>query len=227
MPEKPIDTKQLTEQIESALEQNKKVASVKERIIQRDNEIQSIAQQILELQEKSAELSKMNDSANEWLKTNSEIDVSSLMAEKDRAFEVNSVFDQKADFLKQKAMLEALKEDSGELTAFIESSKQAIEDAIRDCDVMVEGLTFDADSLIYNGIPVTSHNLSSSEIMHLGCKLKMAENKDLGILFIQRGESLGAKRLKEIQDMAKEHDWQIIMEQVDRGNEKLTIELMS
>jgi hypothetical protein len=54
----------------------------------------------------------------------------------------------------------------------------------------------------------------------------MAENKDLGILFIQRGESLGAKRLKEIQEMAQKYDWQIIMEQVDRGNEKLTIEIM-
>jgi hypothetical protein len=62
--------------------------------------------------------------------------------------------------------------------------------------------------------------------MHLGIKLKMAENPDLGILFIQRGESLGAQRLKDIQDLAKKYDWQIIMEQVERGNEKLTIEIM-
>jgi len=90
----------------------------------------------------------------------------------------------------------------------------------------VDGLTVDADSLIYNGVPVSSASLSSSEIMHLGIKLKMAENPDLGILFIQRGESLGAKRLKDIQDLAKKYDWQIIMEQVERGNEKLTIEIM-
>lgn len=226
MPKSPVDTKQLSEQIESALEHNKKVASVKERLTQRQNEVLILNAQIQELIDKRIELEKMNDSANDWLHTNSEIDVTSLMAEKDSAFEINSAFEKKKDFDNQKYMLEALKTDSGELTAFIESSKQAIEDAIRDCDVLVEGLTFDSDSLIYNGIPVTSHNLSSSEIMHLGCKLKMAENKDLGILFIQRGESLGAKRLKEIQEMAQKYDWQIIMEQVDRGNEKLTIEIM-
>lgn len=227
MPKNPIDTKQLTEQIESALEHNKRVASVKERLIQRQNEVLILNAQIKELAEKRMELEKMNESANDWLATNDEINVTSMMAEKDNAFEINSAFEKKKDFEKQKYMLEALKTDSGELTAFIESSKQAIEDAIRDCDVLVEGLTFDSDSLIYNGIPVTSHNLSSSEIMHLGCKLKMAENKDLGILFIQRGESLGAKRLKEIQEMANKYDWQIIMEQVDRGNEQLTIEIMS
>ena len=227
MPKSPVDTKQLTEQIESALEHNKRVMSVKERLIQRQNEVLILNAQIKELAEKRMELEKMNESANDWLATNDEINVTSMMAEKDSAFEINSAFEKKKDFEKQKYMLEALKADSGELTAFIESSKQAIEDAIRDCDVLVDGLTFDSDSLIYNGIPVTSHNLSSSEIMHLGCKLKMAENKDLGILFIQRGESLGAKRLKEIQEMANKYDWQIIMEQVDRGNEQLTIEIMS
>ena len=227
MPKSPVDTKQLTEQIESALEHNKRVMSVKERLIQRQNEVLILNAQIKELAEKRMELEKMNESANDWLATNDEINVTSMMAEKDNAFEINSAFEKKKDFEKQKYMLEALKADSGELTAFIESSKQAIEDAIRDCDVLVDGLTFDSDSLIYNGIPVTSHNLSSSEIMHLGCKLKMAENKDLGILFIQRGESLGAKRLKEIQEMANKYDWQIIMEQVDRGNEQLTIEIMS
>ena len=226
MPKSPVDTKQLTEQIESALEHNKKVASVNERLIQRQNEVLILNGQIKELVEKRMELEKMNESAKDWLATNSEVNVTSMMAEKDSAFEINSAFEKKKDFEKQKYMLEALKTDSGELTAFIESSKQAIEDAIRDCDVLVEGLTFDSDSLIYNNIPVTSHNLSSSEIMHLGCKLKMAENRDLGILFIQRGESLGAKRLKEIQEMAQKYDWQIIMEQVDRGNEKLTIEIM-
>ena len=226
MPKSPVDTKQLTEQIESALEHNKRVASVNERLIQRQNEVLILNAQIKELAEKRMELEKMNESAKDWLATNSEVNVTSMMAEKDSAFEINSAFEKKKDFEKQKYMLEALKTDSGELTAFIESSKQAIEDAIRDCDVLVEGLTFDSDSLIYNNIPVTSHNLSSSEIMHLGCKLKMAENRDLGILFIQRGESLGAKRLKEIQEMAQKYDWQIIMEQVDRGNEKLTIEIM-
>jgi len=202
------------------------VQGAKERFESRKREIEAIAEQIRDLVGKRQSLMDMNVEAEEWLKQNDEQDVAGLMAIKDKAFEINANFDKKADYDKQVAMMKALAEESGDLTAFIESSSQAIADAIRDCDSPVDGLTFDADSLIYNGVPVSSASLSSSEIMHLGIKLKMAENPDLGILFIQRGESLGAKRLKDIQDLAKKYDWQIIMEQVERGNEKLTIEIM-
>jgi len=226
MPSKPIDTKALTFQIEAAMEHNKKVQGAKERFQSRKHDIEAITEQIRDLVGKRQSLMDMNVEAEEWLRQNDEHDVSALMEQKDKAYEINANFDKKADYDKQLAMMQALSEESGELTAFIESSNQAIADAIRDCDSPVDGLTFDADSLIYNGVPVSNASLSSSEIMHLGIKLKMAENPDLGILFIQRGESLGAKRLKDIQELAKKYDWQIIMEQVERGNEKLTIEIM-
>jgi predicted ATPase len=226
MPDKAIDTKALTFQIEAALEHNKKVQGAKERFQSRKNDIDAITEQIRTLVGKRQSFMDMNVEAEGWLRQNDEQDVSALLEQKDNAYDTNANFEKKADYNKQVAMMQALSEESGELTAFIESSSQAIADAIRDCDSPVDGLTFDADSLIYNGVPVSSASLSSSEIMHLGIKLKMAENPDLGILFIQRGESLGAQRLKDIQDLAKKYDWQIIMEQVERGNEKLTIEIM-
>jgi hypothetical protein len=54
----------------------------------------------------------------------------------------------------------------------------------------------------------------------------MAKNPDCGILFVSQGESLGNERLKLIQDLAKKNNWQIIAEQMVRGNEKLEVELM-
>ena len=117
--------------------------------------------------------------------------------------------------------LETYKDDSGEMTALIDSSKQAIKDAIKDFDTPVPGLEYDIDGLKYNGFPVHPDSLSTAEIGHLGIKLKMAENPDLGILFIQNGQNYGSKRLKEIQ----EYGWQIIMEQVERGQEELTIKI--
>lgn len=226
MPDKAIDTKALTFQIEAALEHNKKVQGAKERFQSRKNDIDAITEQIRDLVGKRQSFMDMNLEAEGWLKQNDEQDVSALLEQKDNAYDINANFEKKADYNKQVAMMQALSEESGELTAFIESSNQAIADAIRDCDSPVDGLTFDADSLIYNGVPVSNASLSTSEIMHLGIKLKMAENPDLGILFIQRGESLGTQRLKDIQSLAKKYDWQIIMEQVERGNEKLTIEIM-
>lgn len=113
------------------------------------------------------------------------------------------------------------------MTALIDSTRQVIQDAIRDMDSPIEGLGFDSEQLLYKGVPVNPDSLSKSEIMELGIKLKIAENPDAGVLFIQEGESIGAKRLEEIKEIAAKNNFQIIMEQVERGNEKLTVELVS
>ena len=53
---------------------------------------------------------------------------------------------------------------------------------------------------------------------------KWLENPDLGILFIERGESPVRIDLNLIHDIANKSGWQIIMEQVERQKE-LNIEL--
>jgi hypothetical protein len=126
------------------------------------------------------------------------------------------------DYKKKQSEFKELMEEIENLTIVIEGSRQAVSDAIKDMNV-VDGLSFDFDGLIYNGVPVTPTNLSTSEIMELGVKIKMHANKELGILFIERAESLGTKRLESIYNMAKENGWQVIMEQVDRGKEELEI----
>ena len=225
MPKAKVDISQLTTEISEATKHNEKVSGARLRYDQRDKEVKSIIQQIKELTAKAQELEKLNVEAGIWLDKNKEIDISSLLDQQNNAHEINSAFDKKEDYDKQLKQLSALKEESGELTAFIDSSRQAIADAIRDCDSPVEGLSFDDENLIYNGIPVSTASLSTSEIMQLGLKLKIAENPNVP-LFIERGESLGSKRLSEIQEMAKQYNLQIFMEQVDRGNDKLKIEIM-
>jgi hypothetical protein len=63
--------------------------------------------------------------------------------------------------------------------------------------------------------------------MMLGAKLKIAKNPNAHVLFIQRGESLGTEKLRDLQQMAKDYDFQIIMEQMERGKEKLEIQFMT
>ena len=225
MPKQPVDVSSLSAQIEEATKHNEKVSGARLRYEQREKEVQSLLQQIEELKNKVKELSQLNGEAVKWLETNKEIDITALLGQQNSAHEINSAFEKKADYDKQFKQLTALKEEAGDLTVFIETSRQAIADAIRDCDSPVEGLSFDEDSLIYNGIPVSTASLSTSEIMQLGLKLKIAENPNVP-LFIERGESLGSKRLHEIQEMAKHYNLQIFMEQVDRGNENLKIEIM-
>jgi hypothetical protein len=227
LPKEPIDTASLQTQIDESMKANEKVKEVTMRMENSAKEISDCEATIKELQAKIDELKKSQLLARDFIAKNPMVDVSDLMSEKDHAYAINSAFEDKQDYDIKVAQMELIKDEVGELTAFIESSRQTIEDVIKDCDIPVEGLSFDDDGLIYNGVPVSIGNLSTSEIMELGYKLKVAENPNFGIMFITRGESLGAQRLKDIQEMAKKNNLQIIMEQVERGTEQLTIEIMA
>jgi energy-coupling factor transporter ATP-binding protein EcfA2 len=230
-----VDTKEVYAQFESANETNNKIKDVCARMEQRKLDFEDKQSRILKLQ---LELDRLKDESNlivtknneaaEWLtkKENQPIDLKQYEEKIKTASDTNKKFESAEQLKKDIALVEKLKEEAGELTAKVESEKQAILDAIRDMETPIQGLSFDNDQLIYNGIFVNPDSLSTSEIMELGIRLKMAENPELGILFIQRGESLGAKRLQEIQAIADKAGWQIIMEQVERGKEKLHIEIM-
>jgi hypothetical protein len=226
IPANRIDITELSKKIDDSMLSQKNVDDVKLRLDIREKEIVGINAEIKRLEDKRIELEMLNIKANDWLKKTKIEDVSELIVQKDKAVELNANYDIKVDYEKKRSGLNALKEQSENLTIMVETTRQLIADAIRDSQLSVEGLTFDDEHLIWNGVPVNVSNLSSSEIMELGVRMKIAENPNLGMLFIQRGESLGADRLAVIQKLAKELDLQIIMEQVDRGTETLKIEIL-
>ena len=167
---------------------------------------------------------KLKDSKAElWLRENPEIDTSDLDKAVNDATNKNSDNNKKIKLQNNIELFNELSEESGELTALIDSSKEALKDAIKDMDTPVKGLAYDMEGLLYNGNPVHPGVLSTAEIGYLGAQLKIAENPDLGVLFIQNGQSYGTKRLKQLQDLG----CQIIMEEVKRGQEKLTVEIMA
>jgi hypothetical protein len=143
-----------------------------------------------------------------------------------KATETNSNYISAQQLIKFRQQYKELEDLSGELTVKIDSERQAISDTIKQMDSPVEGLEYDNDLLRYNGIEVSMNTMSTSAIIELGVKLKMAENKELGILLIEHGESLGKERLAYILDIAKNNGFQVIMEQVVRGKDKLTIEII-
>jgi len=161
------------------------------------------------------------------LSENSPIDISAFEATISTATERNNEYNAAIAIKRELETVEKLKEESGELTAKIEAERGAIETAIRDMKTPVEGLSFDDEQLLYNNVPVHPASLSTSEIEELGIRLKIAENPELGILFIGRAESIGAKRFDVIRKIAKDLNLQIIGEEVKRGQEKLTIEIIA
>lgn len=88
----------------------------------------------------------------------------------------------------------------------------------------IDGLSFGEDGLTLNDVPFVVGKVSDSQIMEVAAKLVIASNPTVNIFRIGRGESLGAKRLQSIVNLAKENGFQGFIEQVERGQETITIE---
>ncbi len=238
---KEVDTAALANQLREANEWNTKVSDVKTRFDQRATDIERANEEIAtrekkikqlekEIKEYNAEIrdaTKKNEEAGKWLTDNVEKDTAEISKQLSEAGETNKKATAAQQLLKQRKEYLKLVEDEGDMTAKIELERQAIADAIKSCEGPVKGLTYNDDVLLYNDVAVSPDDLSTSEIMELGIKLKMSENPDLGVLVIQRGESLGKSRLESIMELAAKNNWQILMEQVQRGQEKLKIELLA
>lgn len=223
----PIDVSDVFQKQKEANDHNSKIEVAESTLLQLKQENERYDSEIARLMD----LAKVNkdriDKGESFLNSNTKIDVTEFETKLQNANEINAQVSQAKELKAKLAEKEKLTNDIGEMTALIDSTRQVIQDAIRDMDSPIEGLGFDSEQLLYKGVPVNPDSLSKSEIMELGIKLKIAENPDAGVLFIQEGESIGAKRLEEIKEIAAKNNFQIIMEQVERGNEKLTVELVS
>ncbi len=223
----PIDAATIQSELEAANKRNAQVDKVLENIEIRKQDRAKWELQIKELEAKILAAKSMDEQAAEWLPKNPKIDVAAITEQFSTISEHNKIAQQAAEQKQKIKQLEALKEEYGETTVLIETSRQALSDTIKDMNPIVDGLWFDAEQLIYKGIPVGLSTLATSEIIELGFKMKMAQNPDLGLMCIEHGESLGNERLKYILDIAKKNNWQLIIEEVQRGQDNLTFEFIA
>lgn len=95
---------------------------------------------------------------------------------------------------------------------------------INQSELPIKGLSFGEDGLTLNDVPFVVGKVSDSQIMEVAAKLVIASNPTVNIFRIGRGESLGAKRLQSIVNLAKENGFQGFIEQVERGQETISVE---
>ena len=229
---KEVDTAALLESLNAANKKNETIKEGKAKVDAKKLDVANYEAQIAELEEQLEILKARKIDAQGsivkgeiWLKEHTPIDTTDIQTQINEASETNKKAAQAAQLIKDREAHAQAAESYGEATANIQSQKEEIARFIKEMAVPVDGLQFDDDMLIYKGVPVSEASLSTSEIMELGLLMKVAENKGLGILFLERGESLGAQRLKDIQEMAAKNNMQLIIEQVERGK-GLHIEIM-
>lgn len=235
---KPVDLTAILEQNKKASDHNAKVKSseqllnsLTEQEKEKGKEEQDIEDQIKALtaklekvkQERAALNARIGD-ASHWFEQNPLIDTSELQATINGANEANA---KHAAAQELKGMIEKLEKyeaEYGEMTANIESQRQAIIDTIQNMPVPVDGLRYDENGLTYHGTPVTPQNLSTSQIAMLGLKMRYAENPDAPLL-LKSTESWDDEKWEGVLEFAREHKLQIVGEYVQRGKKALEIEL--
>lgn len=127
-------------------------------------------------------------------------------------------------YREKKAQYDAFKAKSEQMDADIAKLADERATLIANAELPIAGLSFTDDGLELNGVPFVPGKVSDSQILMTATKLVVASNPHTRIFRIARGESLGAKRLAEIIEIARENHFQGFVENVVRGQEELRIE---
>ena len=127
-------------------------------------------------------------------------------------------------YKEKKYQFDAVTAKAQEIEEHIESLAKERAELIASAELPIEGLTFTDDGLELNGVPFVPGKVSDSQIMEIAAKLIIASNPTVKVFRIARGESLGAKRLQTIIDIAKRNGFQGFIEQVERGQNEMLVE---
>lgn len=173
-----------------------------------------------------ADITIRKSNAEEWLRkyeaNNPEkSDIPTLLA---NAEQHNKKHNMVLEYISKKAQYDAVKEKADAIESDIAAKTNEHAALIADSELPIDGLTFTDDGLELNGVPFVPGKVSDSQTMEIAAKLVIASNPTVKVFRIARGESLGAKRLQTIVDIAKRNGFQGFIEQVQRGQTEMMVE---
>lgn len=202
---------------EKAIEEAKKAIERTEKLYK-----EAIAQ--IESEKADYEARKAN--AEKWLANYEENNPEKLdTAEQLRkAEEHNKKAAKVADYLSKKKQADDKKAEAEKMDSEIAELSAEREKLISSAKLPISGLSFSDDGLVLNDVPFVAGKVSDSQIMEVAAKLIIASNPTVKVFRIARGESLGAKRLQSLIELARKEGYQGFIEEVKRGQDDLIIE---
>ena len=245
---KPIDVSELMAKQQANAALIEKAKTVRSMLAQRNEQLAAIPGRIKELEEqrdaaiaqakaiyeaamksldaerKMFEERKTN--AEEWLKkyeaNNPEKADLTEQLEQVRAH--NERCQMAAQYAEKKSQYIAAKEKADSMDTRISELADERANLIANAELPIAGLSFTDDGLELNGVPFVPGKISDSQAMEIAAKLIIASNPTVKVFRIARGESLGAKRLQTIVDIARRNGFQGFIEQVQRGQSEMMVE---
>lgn len=210
------------------------ISAEKNRIVAANNHINDVrsrfnerAEKIAALELELAGLKEKQIQAESFLAENKITDIKDLDAKISEASTHNTMVDKVKDYLQQISKMKELESQYGEESSLIDTQRELYRRTIRELELPLPDLTFDEEQIIYQGRAVDNNVMSTSEIMGLGIMMKVAKNPGVRVMVVERAESLGTKKLNELIDTCDMYGFQILAEQVVRGQEELKIEYLT
>ena len=176
--------------------------------------------------EEKADCERRKANAEEWLKKYEANNPEKENAEDTlaRVQEHNAMCEKVRKYNERQSELMAAKAKAEKMDADIAKLADERAALIANAELPIDGLTFTEDGLELNGVPFVPGKVSDSQTMEIAAKLVIASNPTVKVFRIARGESLGAKRLQTIVDIARRNGFQGFIEQVQRGQTEMQIE---
>jgi len=144
------------------------------------------------------------------------VDLDDLTARMRSADEVNKAVRAKRTWLELEDELLAAQRQSAALTAKISDLDKARDDTLANLHLPVEGLSFDEEGVLYNGIPFKQ--ASAAERLRVSVAMAMALNPNIRVIRITDGSLLDSDNLALIERMATDQDFQVWVERVSDGD---------
>ena len=173
-----------------------------------------------------ADFEKRKAAAEQWMAKYEEINpektnVPALLADAEAHNKRHQIVCQ---YNEKKAQYDAIKDKAKQMDSKIVELGTERANLIANAELPIAGLSFSEDGLTLNGVPFVPGKVSDSQTMEIAAKLVIACNPTVKVFRIARGESLGAKRLQTIVDIARKNGFQGFIEQVERGQTEMLIE---
>ncbi len=216
----PVSVTELTEKKNAITAKNTEINSVQGRFDERAKKIEALEAELSALKQKQTE-------AEKFLSENKVVSTVALDSDIADASRYNTMVDKVKSYQKEFDKLTKLENQYGECTSLIETQRELLKQTVRELDLPIPDLTFDYEQLMFQGRAVDPNVMSTSEIMYLGCMIQIAKQPGVKVLVIPRGESLGTQKLNDLIDLSDTYGFQLLVEQVVRGQEELKIEFLT
>ena len=213
LPEKTVDTKKLQEEILAANSHNKKIGGIQTCISVQEQSLKGKKEELARLQKDIATCEKSIASNRNWLNKNPEIDIQAKREEYEKAHDLNKQIQANEVAKNQKQLAEKAVSDADTADTIVQDIVKKREEMVHNANTPV-GFKFTESGILYNDLPLTKEQQSSSSLYIAALKLASMNLGEVKTLYFD-ASTLDKNSLAEIETWANENDLQLLIERPD------------